>query len=284
MGGLIAVTGASGAMGGRVAARLAAAGAAQRLVVRDAARAPAPAGPGPAAEVAVVEGYDDGPGMRAALAGVETLFFVPAHEHPDRVGLHRALVDSAVAAGVQRIVYLSFLGAAPDCAFTFGRDHWHTEEHIRKTGLRFTFLRMSLYLDFLPNFAGEDGVIRGPAGDGRVGAVLRDDLADVAAAVLLAADPRVHDGATYDVTGGEALTLGELAAELTHLTGRTVTYVDETLEEAYASRAGYGAPRWEVDGWVTSYVAIARGELDVVTDTVDRLAGHPPATLADVVG
>ena len=50
---------------------------------------------------------------------------------------------------MRRIVYLSFLGAAADCTFTFGRDHWHTEQHIIGTGVRHTFLRDSLYADFL---------------------------------------------------------------------------------------------------------------------------------------
>ncbi len=45
------------------------------------------------------------------------------------------MVDAVVAAGVRRIVYTSFVGAAPDCTFTFGRDHFHTEEHIKATGV-----------------------------------------------------------------------------------------------------------------------------------------------------
>ena len=51
---------------------------------------------------------------------------------------------------------------------------------------------MNMYLDFVPKLAGPDGVISGPAGDGRVSAVLRDDLADVAVAVL--AEPDDHIG------------------------------------------------------------------------------------------
>ena len=59
-------------------------------------------------------------------------------------------MDAVVAAGVRRIVYTSFVGAAPDCTFTFGRDHFHTEEHIKATGVGHTFLRDNLYLDFIP--------------------------------------------------------------------------------------------------------------------------------------
>jgi NAD(P)H dehydrogenase (quinone) len=273
---LIAVTGATGELGGRVARRLADRGVEQRLVVRDPSRAPELAG----AHVRQAAGFHDGEGMRDALEGVHTLFFVPAGEAPDRVEQHHTAVDAAAAAGAQRIVYLSFVNASPDATFTLVRHHDLTEEHIRASGLPFTFVRMNLYMDFLPGMFGADGVIRGPAGNGRVGAVLRDDVADVVTAVLTTAG---HDGSTYDVTGPEAFTLAEAAATMTEVTGRPARFVDETLEEAYASRQGYGAPDWEVEGWVSTYTAIAAGELDLVTDTVERLAGHPPVRLADYV-
>ena len=48
-------------------------------------------------------------------------------------------VDAAASTGVERIVYLSFIGAAPRANFTSAWDHWHTEKHIRATGVRFTF-------------------------------------------------------------------------------------------------------------------------------------------------
>jgi NAD(P)H dehydrogenase (quinone) len=271
----VVVTGVTGGLGGRVARRLAERGMGQRLVARDPGRAPELAG----AEVAAGS-YDDRDSLRRAFAGAHTLFMVSASEDPDRLRLHANVVGAATDAGVERVVYTSFFGAAPDCSFTFGRDHWHTEELIKGSGLRFTMLRDNLYLDFLPLMVGADGVIRGPAADGRVAAVARDDIADVAAAVLLADGDR-HDGRSYDLTGPEALTMAEVAQRLSELAGRTITYHPETLEEAYASRASYGAPDWEVDGWVTTYVAIANGDLEAVGGDVAAVAGHPPMGLDD---
>jgi uncharacterized protein YbjT (DUF2867 family) len=273
--GVVAVTGVTGGLGGRVARRLADQGARQRLVARDPARAPVLA----AAEVATGS-YDDPDGLRRAFEGARTLFMVSASEDPDRMRLHANVVEAAAGAGVERVVYTSFFGAAPDCTFTFGRDHWHTEELIRGSGLRHTFLRDNLYVDFVPLLVGADGVIRGPASDGRVAAVARDDIADVAVAVLGDAGGG-HDGRTYDMTGPEAFSLAEAAEELSRVTGRAVTYHAETMEEAYASRAHYGAPGWEVAGWVTTYAAIANGELETVSGDVAAVAGHPPAGLAD---
>jgi uncharacterized protein YbjT (DUF2867 family) len=138
-----------------------------------------------------------------------------------------------------------------------------------------------MYLDFLPMLPGEDGVIRGPAGDGRVAAVAQDDIADVAVAVL--APSKAHEGVTYNLTGPQALTLHEVAAALSEATGTTITYHPETLDEAYASRARYGAPDWQVDAWVSTYTAIAAGELAGISHDVDRVSGHPATTLAQLL-
>jgi uncharacterized protein YbjT (DUF2867 family) len=217
--------------------------------------------------------------MRSAVEGADTLFLVPAVEAQNRVEHHTTAVDAALEAGVERVVYMSWVDARPDATFTLARDHWATEEHIRSTGVPFVFVRMSMYMDFIPGFADENGVIRGPAGDGRVGAVLRDDLADAAAVVLTEGG---HEGSTYTGTGPRSVSLAEVADELSRAQGREIRYEEETLDEAWASRrASTDAPDWEIEGWISSYVAIASGELDVVTEDIERLTGHPPTDLRD---
>jgi uncharacterized protein YbjT (DUF2867 family) len=230
---------------------------------------------------AVRGGYADHDAVVRGLAGAETLFMVSASESADRLAQHRAFVDAAAEAGVRHLVYVSFFGAAPDATFTLARDHFHTEEHIRGTGLAHTFLRDNFYAEFVPDLAGADGVIRGPAGQGRAAFVAQDDIADAAATIL--ARPHEHAGAAYDLTGPESLSLEEAAAVLSEVQGRKVTYHPETVEEAYASRAPYGAPRWQLDAWVSTYTAIAAGELDGVSDAVPRLTGRPATAVADVV-
>jgi NAD(P)H dehydrogenase (quinone) len=271
---LIAVTGASGAVGARLTGRLAEAGARQRLVVRDPARAPQIAG----IDVRQAASYGAGEEMRAALEGADVVFLVPAAETPDRVQQHETAIDAAVSAGVRRIVYLSFFDAAPDATFTLARDHWHTEQHIRATGLPWTFLRMNLYMDFTPAMVASDGVIRGPAGDGRLAAVLRDDVAAATAAVLTS---DTHDGRTYDLTGPDAFTLGEAARLMSRATGKAIGFHDETDEEAFSSRAAYGAPDWEVRGWVSSYWAIRDGSLQPPSPDIHKLTGRYGQSLSE---
>jgi uncharacterized protein YbjT (DUF2867 family) len=251
---VLALTGVTGALGGRTAAQLAATAGedvALRLVVRDAGRAPRL----PGAEVVELPGgYADGPGLAAALAGVHTLFLVSAAEAEDRLTQHLTAVDAAAAAGVHRVVYTSFLGAAPDATFTLARQHAATEQRLAASGMRWTALRNSMYADFVPFFATARDcgvVIAAPGGDGAAGFVARDDCADVAV--------------------------------LEEVTGRPVTYRPQTVAEAWATRRPSGHPDWEVEGWVTSYTAIAAGELARVGDVVPTLTGHPARSLAEVL-
>ncbi|KRB72756.1 NAD(P)-dependent oxidoreductase [Nocardioides sp. Root190] len=269
----LGITGSTGALGQIIARALSERGLEQRLLVRDPSRAPDLEG----ATLATTS-YADRELARRSLEGVTTLFMVSGAEAADRLDQHRTFIDAAAEAGVGHVVYTSFYGAAVDCAFTLGRDHWATEEHLRSSGMAFTFLRDNFYLDFLPDLVGEDGVIRGPAGDGRVAAVTRDDIARSAVAVLT--DVGAHAGTTWDLTGPESVSLAEVATILTAHTGRPVTYHDETLEEAYASRLRWPAPQWQYDAWVSTYTAIARGELAGVTDHVQRLTGRAPTGLA----
>src|SRR3954449_7024920 len=249
MDGVIGVTGATGALGRRVVDRLSAADDVRLpLVVRDAARATRL----PGAEVAENPGgYRDPRGLRAALDGVHTLYLVSAAEAEDRLRQHVDAGEAAAAPGGERIVYTSFVGARPDAVFPLVRQHAATEAAIAATGVRHTFLRHNMYADFVPFFATlEDGraVIAAPAGEGRVGFVSRDDLADVGAAALRD-DPGALDGQALEVTGPEALSLAEAAAVLAEVIGRPAEYRQETVEEAWASRRPSGHPDWEIEGW-----------------------------------
>lgn len=269
--GKIAITGSTGFLGGRVLQQLAT--LSPVLVVRDAGRAPRVDG----CEVRVAE-YRDHDACRAALAGVSTVFMVSAHESRRRRVDHQRFVMAAADAGVRHLVYTSFAAAAPDATFTLARDHAHTEEAIRTSGMAWTLLRDNFYADLLPHFADAEGVIRGPAGDGRVAAVARADVADVAAVVLR--DPTAHAEATYDLTGPEALTFTEIAARAGAVLGRALRFEDETVEQAYASRrAAYDAEDWQLDAWVSTYTAVADGSLATVSPDVEKVTGNPARTL-----
>ena len=273
----VVLTGATGKVGGEVARLLAPVHDVDlRLVGRSLERAPRIEG----AELVRAE-FSDAAACREAFAGADALLLVSAGEAADRLDQHRTAIDAAVAAGVGHVVYTSFLGAAPDAAFTLARDHGATEQMLRDSGLGWTFLRDSFYADVLLDFAGTERVIRGPGGTGRCAFVARRDVAEVAAAILR--DPAPWAGHTLDLTGPVAVSLAEAALQMTRATGEEYEYVDETLDEARASRAPYGAPDWQVEAWISTYTAIRDGELDVVGDGVGQVLGRSPRPLGEAV-
>jgi uncharacterized protein YbjT (DUF2867 family) len=272
---LYAITGSTGHVGRRVAAALAGE-VPLRLVVRDASRAP------DLCQTQIeVATYGDREASIAALRGVDAVFMVSAAESRTRREEHRTFIAAAAEVGVGHIIYTSFVGAAPDAVFTLGRDHGDAEVAIAQSGIPHTLLRDNFYSDLLPYFADDAGVIRGPAGSGKAAAVARADVADVAVAVLR--DLESHVDASYELTGPEALTMAEIAARAGAAIGRELTFHDETIEEAYASRAVFGAEQWQLDAWVSTYLAIARGEVAAVTGDVERLTGHPARRIEEAL-
>lgn len=274
----IAVTGASGKLGFRVAQRLSEQGIDQLLVGRDPSRLPRLPGAvrrGPAT-------YDDRAAMEAALVGADDLFLVSAHLSGRRLEEHSAVVEAAAAAGVRRVVYTSLLGASPTATYLNARDHADTEQFLHRCGLPVTILRCGFYASMLPGLANGEGVIRGPAGDGRVSVVSHDDIADVAVAVLTQRDCE-HDGRTLEITGPESLDFEQIVERLSSVSKVRYQYQDQSVLDAYASRSKSRASQRQIEGWVTWYQAIKAGEVAQVTDTVPSLTGHRARPLEEAL-
>ena len=225
--------------------------------------------------------YANTPEVVEALKGIDVLLMVSARENPERVEEHKSFLDAAKLAEVQHIVYTSFYGADEKATFTLSRDHAQTEAYIKKLGFTYTFLRDNFYLDFFIDIALENGEIRGPAGRGRVSAVARKDTSRVAAEILL--NPKEWENQTLNLTGPEDLSMEEIVALLSKESGKTITYVDESVEEAYESRKKWPAQTWEYDAWVSTYTAIKAGEQAGVSTDVEMVLGRPAMSLIDVL-
>ena len=225
--------------------------------------------------------YANTPEVVEALKGIDVLLMVSARENPERVEEHKSFLDAAKLAGVQHIVYTSFYGADEKATFTLSRDHAQTEAYIKELGFTYTFLRDNFYLDFFIDIALENGEIRGPAGRGRVSAVARKDTSRVAAEILL--NPKEWENQTLNLTGPEDISMEEIVELLSKETGNAITYVDESVEEAYESRKKWPAQNWEYDAWVSTYTAIKAGEQAGVLTDVEKVLGRPAMSLIDVL-
>ena len=185
----IAVTGASGRIGGEVVRLLA---AQQRQVVALTRRPPA-AGRWPAGVAARQAGYADEQALAAALDGVGTLVLVSS-DGPvaDVIVHHRNVIRAAARRGVAHIVALSGLDAGLDSPFCYAVGYGYTEQLLAESGCAVSLARASIYTEFFLSFltrARASGQLRLPAADGRVSFVSRDDVARSLAALATARPP-----------------------------------------------------------------------------------------------
>ena len=273
---MIGITGVTGKLGSYVANLVDKKGIASVHLARSPERAKLYA----SAEIRKIV-YANTPEVVEALKGIDILLMVSARENPERVKEHKGFLDAAKLAGVEHIVYTSFYGADEKATFTLSRDHAQTEAYIKELGFTYTFLRDNFYLDFLIDMALENGEIRGPAGSGQVSAVARKDTSRVAAEILL--NPKEWENQTLNLTGPEDLSMEEIVELLSKETGKAISYVDESVEEAYESRKKWPAQTWEYDAWVSTYTAIKAGEQAGVSTDIEKVLGHPASSLLDTL-
>jgi uncharacterized protein YbjT (DUF2867 family) len=251
-----------------VVAALAARGEDVRAVVRDPARASAPAG------VELVQGDLELPeSLTPALAGARGVFLLGGWS--DMPGLARRIER----AGVERVVLLtsrSVVGGRADNPVT--RMWLDAEAAVRATGLAWTLLRPSGYqsnaLRWLPQLQQGD-VVRAPWPDVAIAAI---DPADIAAAAAVALTEPGHAGEAYSLSGPEPLTPADQVATLAGVLERPLRYEPLSDEEARVAMAA-DTPEPYIEAFFRFYSA---GEFDdsPVLDTVERITGRPPRTFA----
>lgn len=223
--------------------------------------------------------YDKSEDTVKSLEGIEVLFMVSGSENPNRVQQHKDFIDAAKVAGISHVIYLSFYNASKNSIFTLGRDHYATEECIKENGFKYTFLRDNFYADFFVDLCREYGEIKGPAGNGKVSAVVRSDVSEVAAKIL--ENPGKWENQTLNMTGPEELSMTEIVKVVSEYFGKEIKYIEETVEEAYESRKIWKAEQWEYDSWVSTYTAIAENEQSGISNDIEKVLGRKATSLVE---
>jgi len=223
--------------------------------------------------------YDKSEDTVKSLEGIEVLFMVSGSENPNRIQQHKDFIDVAKIVGVSHIIYLSFYNASKNSIFTLGRDHYATEEYIKENGFKYTFLRDNFYVDFFVDLCREYSEIKGPAGNGKVSAVVRSDVSEVAAKIL--ENPGKWENQTLNMTGSEELSMAEIVKAVSEYFGKEIKYIEETVEEAYESRKIWKAEQWEYDSWVSTYTAIAENEQSGISNDIEKVLGRKATSLVE---
>jgi len=239
-----------------------------RVLVRDPAKAKALADAG--AEIAVGD-LDVPASIDAALAGVTTVVLVspaiPAQE--------LNVVHGAVRAGVGHVIKASSKASA-DSPIARRRGQTEIEAGLAASGLPHTLLRSNGYMQnvlmLAPAISRTDG-FGSSAGDGRIGMVDARDVGAVAAEI--AAAPAPHAGKTYWLTGPELITNDDVAAVLSRLLGRTITYRRLSFDEDQAAMIAAGVPAPIAEMNAQAFSLIAEGDAAWVSEDVASLLGRP---------
>jgi NAD(P)H dehydrogenase (quinone) len=269
---LILVTGATGKIGASIARQLERLGKEFRLLVRDPKKLS-----GFSSAEKVIGDYGDVESLEYAFRGVSSVFIVSGYAKPGkRSKLHRNAFQAARRAGVRYLIYLSTLGASPNSRFPMSRDHYESEGFLKETGVPHTILRDSFYSELAEQMFNEEGVMKGPGGEGKVSWVGREEIAEAAAKLLSSDEPLLG---TFPMTGPTALSLSETAALIGSLKHQSLRYEDEPVDVAKEWRNKLGVPTWEVDTWVGSYEAIAAGEFEAIDPALGTILRRPASDL-----
>jgi uncharacterized protein YbjT (DUF2867 family) len=211
----------------------------------------------------------------AAVAGVDAVYLASPGDFPSAP--EKALVDAARKAGVKRIVKLAALGVEQS-----DNPLRQVEEHIRASGIPFTFLHPTWFMqNFSTSMAGsiKAGTLAEPAADKKTAFI---DARDIAAVAVEALTRPGHEGKTHALTGGELLSRADVAALFSRELGRLVTYVPVTDEQFRAAVKGFLTPSY-LELMSALYAMVRAGYTEVKTSTVQEVLGRPPITFVQFV-
>jgi len=268
---MILITGASGNVGSEVLKQALAVG----LKIRATFQSPDKAAKAPAGMEGVIMDYAKPETIRPALHGVEKIFLVgpPVRDLP---AMEANFIKEVRAVGRKHIVKLSALGGRESM---FPSGHRDSEENIEASGLPYTFLRPNGFMQNLVNY--NAGTIRsqnafyGCQGNGAVSVV---DIRDIAAVAVIVLAATGHEGKSYALTGGEALTNGQVAEKISRVAERKISYVDLLPAEFKKAILSAGIPGWSADALLDLQRLYREGKASLVTNDVERLTGRKPIT------
>jgi NAD(P)H dehydrogenase (quinone) len=222
--------------------------------------------------------YFDLDSLIKAFEGVDKILMVSAVAFTDRITQHLNVISAARTSGVKHIVYTSIQrrpGSTLEISMVTQSDK-ATEEALIKSGLTYTILRNSLYLDVLPFMVGSDVFehgVRMTKGDNKAAIVARSDLAEANAVVLTQSG---HENKTYTLGASEAFSFKDLAVELSRISGKSVEFIGVSWEEFARRLEAMGVPKPAAEFMCEWSNAVSTGEFAEVTKDLEHLIGREP--------
>lgn len=213
--------------------------------------------------------------VESAVKGVDKMFFVSPPIIQNQPELAFRLIDSAKKAGVKHVVRLSAMGADAEPGIALSRWLRSVEKHLESSGVAWTILRPTFYMQNFITFPAVQGAYYQPMGDGKLAYVDVRDNAAVATAVLTGSG---HEGKIYELTGPDAIGVADAVKEISAATGKEFKYVDVPPEAARAGMIQHGLPEWYADALTELYAGAKAGYASKVTDGVEKVLGRKPTS------
>jgi uncharacterized protein YbjT (DUF2867 family) len=276
----ILITGATGTVGSEVVKQLSAKG--ENIIVKAAARSATDNTFENLNRVQVVQlDYDKPDSLAVALKGVDKLFLLTPFQS-NMVDLTSNLVSEAKKAKVKYIAKQSVMGADAEPGITPGRLHRQAEKIIEESRIPFTFLRpnffMQNFVNYYSNLIRSQGAFYTPAGDAKVSFVDVRDIAAVAVKSLI--NDNQQKGRAYNITGGEALTYGQVAEILSKAVGKKINYVNVTDQDARKGMKDMSMDEWTIKSMIELFEITRAGYVSEISPIVEQVTGNKPITFS----
>lgn len=269
---MILVTGATGNVGSAVVAELREKGEAVRAFVRNEQHGRERLAAG--VDLSVGD-FEDPASIARALEGVDTVFLSSA-DQPNKVQHETSVIDAAAAAGVNRIVKTSTVGAEAGSALPPFDWHGRIEGHLRASRIPSVVLHSYFYMTNLLASAEsvrQSGKLFAPLGGAKIAMI---DPRDTGAVAAVALTTNAYDGKTLDLSGAEAVTYEQVAEGLSAATGRTVEFVNISDEAARQTFVDIGVPAWLIRHFDHLFPLLRSGAVATPTDGVRAVTGRDP--------
>lgn len=274
---MIALTGATGQLGRIVVERLLESTPAAEIVA--AVRNPEKAAVLKSSGVQIRHADYSAPhSLDASFSGIDRLLLISANEVGQRVNQHRNVVDAAKRRGVKLLVYTSILHADTSI-LSLASEHLETERIIKASGIPAVILRNGWYNENYTDWLSatlEKGGVYGAAGSGKFSFASRADYAAAAANALVG---KVPPG-TYELAGDTAITLADLAAEISRQTGKNIPYHNLSESDFLSALKAAGLPELLAQALSNSDACASKGALFDDSRQLSRLIGRPTTPIS----
>lgn len=233
----------------------------------------------------VVGDYGNTTSLINAFKGIDKLLLISGTDLGNRAKQHENVINAAKQAGVKHIIYTSFerkneTGTSP--IVFVAESHISTEKLLKESGMAFTILRNNIYIDMVPMFIGEKvvetGTIYFPTGQGKAGMVLRADMAEATANVLITEG---HENKVYSFSNLETFNYGDVAQYITEVVGKQINFVSPSIKEYKSTLANAGVPLEYVEMFAGFASAQEQGEFDKTSPDVEKLLGRKPTSIKE---